>query len=95
MKQIIIDETDKMIEAFMKDFFLPYLDYLKDFDEPENIANIMISFAQSSYLTIIHPIVTSLPTEKQKLRQIRKMMEVISNNLYKISGINSNKKRIN
>ena len=95
MKQIIIDETDKMIEAFMKDFFIPYLDYLKEFESQEDIANIIISFSQSCFLTTIHPILNSLPTEKQKLRHIREIIEIVSNNLYKTSGVNFNKKKLN
>lgn len=97
MKQIIISETDKMIEAFMKDFFLPYLE--KNFHHEEkgndDVANIIMSFAQSMMVTLIHPILISLPTDKQRLRHARETVQVISDHLFKINKLETNKMKIN
>lgn len=91
MKQIIVDETDKMIAYFMKDFFLPYMDKNLKHIPNQEIANIVMSFAQSMLITLVHPIFEGLPTEKQKLRHLKEMMRIIEEHLYKMNKLEKNK----
>lgn len=91
MKQIIVTETDKMIASFMRDFFIPYMDKNLEHVPQGQIANIVMSFAQSMLITLVHPIFEGLPTEKQKLRHLKEMVQIIEGHLYKMNKLEKNK----
>jgi hypothetical protein len=82
MNQEIINETDKMINAFMDNFFLGYAEkHLTEIEDQSLVANVIISFSQSMLVTLIRPIMLSMPTQKSKLRYAREICEVLNGHI--------------
>ena len=82
MNQEIVNETDKMLDEFMRDFFLPYAEEkLTLITDQSLVANVIVSFSQSMLLTLITPIMLSLPTKKSKIRYAKEMCEVLNHHI--------------
>lgn len=82
MNQEIVNETNKMLDAFMDNFFLDYAQkQLTEIKDQSLVANVIISFSQSMLITLITPIMLSLPTKKSKLRYAREICEVLNGHI--------------
>ncbi len=93
MKKEIVVETDKMLDAFMHDFFFNYTEKkLALITDQSLVANIIVSFSQSILLTLITPIMGSLPTKKSRLRYAREMCEVLNSHIIKMANSSENVK---